>query len=462
MSDRNNENREEKQDDPFDLNSSLSFVADDEDMPYERAVRADHQKTVTSVLVQVTDLKDALKAQCGYDGPLTVAERRAIRHNKKILLTLQKQLEESMQNIKPMPVSNPASRHTSYEVVHAHSAHQSNKAQCASSLQGVTNETDTITYELSKRQMSQSEFRVERGYNRGSLNNRGSSRGRARGRVISHETRHELHTAPSPAARSRIRTSERLYPFLDDGNEDDPAIEEKKTRELQEDEKSFSSSPEIQQESQSSITSAKSHSKSGRRPRSAMSGIKERILRDKEKIKMRQKEEEEEQEVLPGPEEPSHDNKTAESDSFEYLPTVEDYLGSADVVEKEPSPISYVAEEEISSQSTLDHSQINKSDEEVTEKASEDQSETLSTAKEKDEDQNSQINSYMSDLRKKESHLRYAESGSDVEKSPDEERMQELRAISDVGRLSQPGRSSEDEDSDEELQETSSLVNAEG
>ena len=64
------------------------------------------------------------------------------------------------------------------------------------------------------------------------------------------------------------------------------------------------------------------------------------------------------------------------------------------------------------------------------------------------DDQKSQLSSYMSDKLRKESTLKYAENGSDVEKSPDEERIQEIRAISDVGRLSQPGRSSEDEDSD--------------
>lgn len=494
-------------DDAVDLNSSLSFVAEDEDMPYERAVRLDHQNTVASVLAQATELQDALKAQCAYDGPLTVSERRAIRHNKKVLLTLQRQLEEGMQKIKPMPVSNPSSRHTSFEQVHAQSANEINQQQCTR----VKEETDTITDECKKRQMHHSEHRVERGYNRGSVI-RGSSRGRARGRPIQHDMVHdqpgfrfpfsnEQSAAPLPAARSRIRKSELS----------ENAASESSIREMQEDAKSFTSSPETPQESQTSVTSKRSNSKSGIGPRAAMTGIKERISRDKEKIKMRQKEEKdpslpsllskrtdksesssvkrrsekmqdtlddvrpveesedsdesleqvvdytsnkEQKEILPKPEELSHGHdRTAESDSYE-LPTVEDYLGTA---EKEPSPVSYVAEEEISSQSTLDQSQIDKSDEEVTEKASEN---TPST--EKDEEQKSQINSYMSDLRKKESHLRYAENGSDVEKSPDEERMQEIRAISDVGRLSQPGRSSEDEDSDEEFKETSSLINGEG
>lgn len=497
-------------DDAVDLNSSLSFVAEDEDMPYERAVRLDHQNTVASVLAQATELQDALKAQCAYDGPLTVSERRAIRHNKKILLTLQRQLAEGMQKIKPMPVSNPSSRHTSFEQVHAQSANEFHQQQSTR----VKEETETITEEFKNRQMRHSEHRVDGVYTRGSPNRR-SSRGRARGRPIQHEMVHdqpgflfpfsnEQTAAPLPAARSRIRKSERLGAFLDDADNreelSENAAPESSIREMQEDAKSFTSAPETPQESQSSVTSKRSNSKSGIRPRAAMTGIKERISRDKEKMKMRQKEEkdpslpsslskrndksgssggkrpveesddsdenveqvadytsnEEEEEILPKPEELSHGHdRTAESDSYE-LPTVEDYLGT---VEKEPSPVSYVAEEEISSQSTLDQSQVDKSDEEATEKASED---TPSTEKDEDEEQKSQINSYMSDLQRKESHLRYAENGSDVEKSPDEERLQEIRAISDVGRLSQPGRSSEDEDSDEEFKETSSLVNGEG
>ena len=127
MSDKNLEKNRQNQDDPVDLNSSFaenSFVAEDEDMPYEKAVRLDHRNTVLSLLAHTTELQEALKAQCGSDGPLTVAERRAIRHNKKVLLTLQKQLEEGMQKMKPMPVSNPSSRHTSFEQVHAHDFHQ--------------------------------------------------------------------------------------------------------------------------------------------------------------------------------------------------------------------------------------------------------------------------------------------------------------------------------------------------